>query len=109
MAKAKSILAITHGLGVGRAGAQRGVHGTCALLRAVTGQDRNGDHGSDEADIQHHGEEAEEHDAAEADGEERTQQGVEGGRAGHALDGSHPFRNGKMVVGQHSQEVGVDA
>lgn len=109
VAKAKSILAITHGLGVGRARAQRGVHVASTFLRAVTRQDRNGDHGSNEADVQHHGDEAEEHDAAEADREQRTQQSIEGGRARHALDGSHPFGNGEMVVCQHSQEVGVDA
>lgn len=44
-----------------------------AGLRAVTSQDRNGNHGSDEADVQQHTDEGEEGHPAETAGEETAQ------------------------------------
>lgn len=66
---------------------------------AVPSEHRDGDHRTDEADVQDHGHEREECHSSNAAGEDGAEQSIERGRTGYTLDGPHPLRNRLFIVG----------
>jgi hypothetical protein len=97
------------GLVVARAFAERGVDLALAGLRAVACEHSDGDHDTDEADIERDRDKGEKGDTAKTAGQDGAQQSIEGGRARHALDSLNPSVDLLVIVGESGQVVGEDA
>lgn len=92
-----------------RARSERSVDLAGAFLDALPGQHGNGNHSTDEADVENHGHEGEEGHSSNAAGENGAEQSVERGRARHTLNGSHPLRDRGIIMGQRRQEIRENA
>lgn len=75
---------------------------------ASTCEDGNGNKTADEADVEDDGDEGEEGNAAETQGEDDSEDGVEDSGSGHALNGADPCGNWELVIFEHDEEVGED-
>lgn len=78
-------------------------------MRAIAGQDSEGDEGTAEQDVEDDGDECEEGLTAETACEQHGEEGVEDCGASDAFNGFHPCVDGGIAVGEHGEEVGVDA
>jgi hypothetical protein len=92
-----------------QASADRSIDNTLAGVGTVARVVGDGGETADEAEIEEDGDEGEEGNAAEAESEKNSEDGVENGSARHALNGLFPCWNADVVLGEDGQVVAVDA
>ena len=95
--------------GVAGTSAERGVDDAFAGVCTVAGVVGDCRKAACEEDVEKDGDEAEEGDAAQTEGQEDTEDGVEDGSTAHALNCFLPCRNVGIVVGEDCEEVGINA
>lgn len=91
------------------AATERGVDNAGAALSTVPSQDGNGNETASKSNVQNHSEESEDANATEAWREDNSEDSIQDGDTGNALDGLLPVRNGPVAVGLDGQEIRVEA